>query len=142
MKGESSCPFKFEQLGSDQCVFSCWCAGNFMIVMIYVDDLICLTTSVKLKEQLFDAISNAFEFEDKGELNYFLGMKVTRHRSQKKTTLDMTAYIKDKLKLFKITDKKKTTTPYPEHDKEMGEMLEGEQVTLYRSMLGALIWVG
>jgi hypothetical protein len=137
----SSCPFKFEQLGSDQCVFTCWHNGHFMIVFLYVDDLVCLTTSIGLKVKLFEAISKAFEFEDKGELSYFLGMKITRWRSSRKTTLDMKAYIKDKLKLFKITDKKKTTTAYPTHDHEVGEELSGEEATLFRSMLGALIWV-
>ena len=58
-----------------------------------MDDLICLTTSVALKERLFKAIADAFDFEDKGELKNFLGMKVSRNRSQKRTTLDMVAYI-------------------------------------------------
>ena len=54
---------------------------------------------------MFDAIKKKFEFEDKGELNYFLGIKVDRNRAKRRTSLDMKAYIKDKLRDFKLEGK-------------------------------------
>ena len=141
MDPNSSCPFHFEQFGSDQCIFMAMVSGGFIIVLLYVDDLVCLTTDPALKVLLFDAIKVAFEFEDKGELSYFLGMKITRDMKRKMTTLDMVAYIKEKLKLFKINDKKKVSTCYPTHDNDIGEPLGEEDASLFRSMLGAAIWV-
>ena len=109
--------------------------------LLYVDDLVCLTTDPTLKVVLFSAIKASFEFEDKGDLSYFLGMKVTRDMSKRVTTLDMVAYIKEKLKLFKINDKKTVSTAYPSHDTDIGEPLNEEDASLFRSMLGAAIWV-
>ena len=50
----------------------------------------------------------------------------------------MNAYIKDKLKEFKLEGKKAYTTPHVQgDDHELGEGLQGDQATEYRSMVGA-----
>ena len=135
-------PYKFTQMGSDQCCFWCQQGKEFMILFLYVDDMIVLTTDPSMKVKLFDAIKTKFEFEDKGELDYFLGVKVLRDRKNKRTTLDMKAYIKDKLTEFKLDGKKPYTTPHVlGDDHELGEVLQAEQATEYRSMVGALLWV-
>ena len=54
-------------------------------------------------------------------------------------TLDMKAYIKDKLGLFKLSEKRHYTTPIIDGDLvEEGESLQGAQATEYRAMVGAL----
>ena len=137
------CPFKFTQMGSDQCVFWCQVGLDFMILFLYVDDVGLLTTSVRLKDELFKAISARFAFEDKGIMEYFLGMKFTRDREAHSSTLDMKAYIRDKLNLFKLEGKRTYASPIIDGDLvELGESLEGEKATEYRAMVGALLWVG
>ena len=137
----NDCPLKFTQFGSDQCAFWCQVGGEFIILFLYVDDVICITSDVKLKEKLFEAIAKRFDFEDKGELKYFLGMKVTRDREALKMMLDMKAYINDKLALFKLDGKRNYTTPLIKEDLiELGEPLKGAKATEYRAMVGALLW--
>ena len=135
-------PFKFLQLGSDQCVFYAQDGDELLILFLYVDDVICLTSNIKMKERLFKAIGERFDFEDKGELKYFLGMNITRDREAFRMTLDMKAYIKDKLGLYKLDNKRHYTTPIIDGDLvEEGESLQGAQATEYRAMVGALLWV-
>ena len=50
-------PFKFKQMGSDQCCFWCQVGKEFMVLFLYVDDMIVLTTSVDLEVKLFDMLS-------------------------------------------------------------------------------------
>ena len=81
------------------------------IIFLYVDDLGCLTANPKMKEKLFKLIGERFDFEDKGDLDYFLGINMTRDRASKVLTLDMKAYIHDKLKLFNLETCKTKSTP-------------------------------
>ena len=136
----SGCPFVFEQFGSDQCVLMAFAQGGLIIVLLYVDDLVCLTTNPNLKVLLFAAIKASFEFEDKGELSYFLCMKITRDIANRATTLDMVAYIKEKLKLFKINDKKNVTSPYPTHDADIGEPYWVRLILLYLGLCLELLY--
>ena len=47
------CPLSFTQLGSDQCTFYCQEEAEFLILFLYVDDVICIASDVKLKDKLF-----------------------------------------------------------------------------------------
>ena len=95
-------PFKFLQLGGDQCVFHAQDGDEVLILFLHVDDVICLASNIKMKEVLFKAIAERFDFEDKGELQHSLGMNITRDGGAFRMTLDMKAHIKDKLGLFNL----------------------------------------
>ena len=57
-------------------------------------------------------------------------------------TLDMKAYINDKLNLFKLNGKRSYTTAIIDGDLvDEGATLEGAHATEYRAMVGALLWV-
>ena len=137
------CTMGFNQLGSDQCVFIAVDGKDFCIVFLYVDDLGCLTTNPRMKEKLFALIHAKFDFVDKDELQYFLGINISRDRVNKTLTLDMKAYVQDKLKLFNLETCKSKMTPWPLQeptDIDYGEVLDGDNATLYRAMVGASLW--
>ena len=100
------------------------------------------TTSPKMKERLFKEIKENFDFEDKGEMKYFLGVNIKRDRVHKRLSLDMRACIQDKINSFGLADLKPVTTPWHSTDpKDMGAELNEQDTTLFRAMIGSLLWV-
>ena len=75
-------------------------------------------------------------------MKYFLGVNIKRDRQNKKLSLDMRAYIQDKINLFGLAHLKSTSTAWHKTDpKDMGEELDAQNTTLFRAMIGSLIWI-
>lgn len=65
-----------------------------MLVLVYVDDIILTGSSPQLVQQVNTDLQSTFTLKDLGELNYFLGIQVTRntlglHISQSKYIVDL-----------------------------------------------------
>ena len=75
-----------------------------------------------------------------GELTFFLGLQVSQ--SEKGIFISQTKYIKEILKKFKMEESKPVTTPMVTGCKlrKNDESLEVDH-TMYRSMIGSLIYV-
>lgn len=68
--------------------------GNILLVCIYVDDIVCLSSSIQLVTEFKTDMMKQFEMSDLGMLTYFLGVEVIQDElgvfiSQKKYTLDL-----------------------------------------------------
>ena len=50
--------------------------SDFIILCLYVDELIFINTSFPLMEEFKHAMKSEFEMSDLGEMQYFLGMKI------------------------------------------------------------------
>lgn len=111
-----------------------------MLVLVYVDDIILTGSSPQLVQQVNTDLQSTFTLKDLGELNYFLGIQVTRntlglHISQSK-------YIVDLLGKVNMQDSTPCSTlmasgiPLTKADSEL--FSDG---TLYRSTVGALQYV-
>lgn len=57
-------------------------------VAVYVDDLLLLARKLSGLTHLKQRLECTFEMKDLGELEYFLGPKVTRKRSERKILLN------------------------------------------------------
>jgi len=55
------------------------------IILVYVDDMLIICSSLKLVEGKKKALLSVFKIKDSGELKYFLGIEFTR--SKKGNTL-------------------------------------------------------
>jgi hypothetical protein len=65
-----------------------------MFLLVYVDDIIVVSSSASDVSDLLGALQNDFALKDLGSLHYFLGIEVQhvddgRRMSQKKYTLDL-----------------------------------------------------
>ena len=83
--------------------------GEFLIICLYVDDLLYTGSSAEMLVEFMEAMFNEFEMTDNGLMSYFPGIKVNQQQdgifiSQKK-------YMKEILEKFKMSNCNPVNTP-------------------------------
>ena len=74
----------FKHLFTDSSVFVRGTAdGNFVIIVLHVDDQDIFVTSLPLIDGFKAALRAQYGIEDLGETQYFLGIQVTRNRPKR-----------------------------------------------------------
>jgi hypothetical protein len=68
---------------------------NRMIIMVFVDDFLAAyhKSESSYAQQIKRLLSERFEMKDCGELTQFIGIRIVRDRSKRKTWLNQAAYI-------------------------------------------------
>jgi hypothetical protein len=113
---------------------------NQLIVVVYVDDIIFGGSINKMCQEFAKEMQKEFEMSMLGELSFFLGLQISQ--SDKGIFISQTKYIKEMLKKFRMEDCAPVNTPMVtccklRKDDESPE----ENQTLYRSMIGNLLYV-
>lgn len=70
--------FGFEQCHGDHTLFIKELAGHFLIVSVYVDDILIASTSLDGVSELISKLSAVFKLRDLGIPKYFLGIEIAR----------------------------------------------------------------
>ena len=110
-----------------------------MYLLVYVDDIILVSSSRYAADALVRSLGAAFAVEDLGKLHYFLGVEVTTRAdglvmTQKKYSLDL-------LQRAGMLKCKPTTTPMSSTEKFTavdGALLSSADATEYRCIVGGL----
>lgn len=68
--------------------------GYLLLILVYVDDIIITGSNAQLIQQVIDNLKSTFALKDLSELNYFLGIQVTKnqlglHLSKSKYVVDL-----------------------------------------------------
>ncbi|KAM1479039.1 hypothetical protein ACFX2I_026387 [Malus domestica] len=111
--------------------------GVYLILLIYVDDILLTGNSPVQMNHLIQKLGTLFSMKDLGPLHYFLGVEVTYFHNN--MHLDQSKYALDLLKRTKFMDAKPISTPVPCGQKLSawdGETHSDPQT--YRSVVGAL----
>jgi hypothetical protein len=138
---QGGCGMQWHQLTSDQCVFYAVEDGHLCILAFYIDDVACFSTCEWLRKKVLASIQSRFKVEDKGPLQWFLGMMVTHSKVEGTLTLSMKASMLDKIKQFGLESVKPVKTPLKQKQAKGDDGLLSEtDATLFRSMVGCLIW--
>jgi hypothetical protein len=114
----------------------------FMYMLIYVDDIISISSSSSVVENLLRQLRTDFAVKDLGPLAYFLGIEVSRMSSG--LLLSQHKYISDLLTQTNMLTSKGVATPMLPTDRLKltdGEPLSSEDTTKYRSIVGALQYI-
>ncbi|KAH9687366.1 retrovirus-related pol polyprotein from transposon RE1 [Citrus sinensis] len=115
-------------------------AGDIVVVLIYVDDILINGSNNKLVEEVIDRLGSVFALKDLGDFNYFLGLEVTS--SAAGLHLSQTKYIGDLLKKAHMIDSKGCPTPMSSSDKLVRDRGAAfENPSLYRSLIGSLQYI-
>ncbi|XP_071700426.1 uncharacterized protein [Rutidosis leptorrhynchoides] len=69
----------FHNSSSDHSLFIYTNGNDTAYLLLYVDDIILVTSSTKLRTTLMSSFAREFSMKDLGDLNYFLGISVTRN---------------------------------------------------------------
>jgi hypothetical protein len=113
---------------------------NFLLVQIYVDDIIFGGSSHTLMSRFQEMMDSEFQMSMMGELTFFLGIKVKQIKQG--TFMHQTKYTKDLMKKFNMAEHKlvstlmsTTTSLGPDEDGDAVDQRE------YMSMIGSLLYL-
>nr|GEY23404.1 hypothetical protein [Tanacetum cinerariifolium] len=130
----------FQRGTIDQTLFIRRQRGDFILVQVYVDDIIFGSSNPQLCREFEALMHEKFQMSAMGELNFFLGLQVLQKKDS--IFLSQDKYIGDILKKFGYSDVRSANTPM---DKEnpWGKDKTGKDVDLhlYRSMIGSLMYL-
>lgn len=141
------CKMGLQRAKSDPCIFFKPDSERFLIVAVYVDDLLILSSNKKDKQRLKNELKQTFRMKDLGEAHHILGMRILRDRQKGIITLDQSTYIKKMLDHFGMEDCKETCTPLALNQilsKDMSPKTDEERESMknipYREAIGSLLY--
>ncbi|KAL2236675.1 UNVERIFIED_CONTAM: Retrovirus-related Pol polyprotein from transposon TNT 1-94 [Sesamum indicum] len=137
----------FSRCNADHCCYVKRFDEFFIILLLYVDDMLIAGSNVKEINRLKDQLSRKFDMKDLGEARQILGMKITRDKGTGKLWLSQSDYIEKVLCRFKVENAKPVRMPLgnqlklsnsdsPQTDSERAKM----RVTPYASAIGSLMY--
>ncbi|KAL0307506.1 UNVERIFIED_CONTAM: Retrovirus-related Pol polyprotein from transposon RE2 [Sesamum calycinum] len=85
--------FGFIQSKHDYCLFMKKSGDSFLVLLLYVDDILVAGTSAELITEVKNYLNRLFTIKDLGVAKYFLGLEVAR--SPQGIVVTQTKYIKD-----------------------------------------------
>ena len=86
----------FKQSAIDVCLYTYTSpTGSILWLLVWVDDTIIVDNDEGLRERFVADLGKRFPIEDKHELEWILGVKVTRSRKTRSLTLSQELYVQD-----------------------------------------------
>ena len=141
----------FKQCVADNCLFVKRVGGKMYLISLYVDDILVAGSDLDEVERIKRQFTEHYEMKDLGELNYYLGMKITR--SEEYIKLDQSGYVREILEkyshLLRGKEGKTVNTPMERDLKlrksELRTMSKDQQAYVaefpYQNIVGALIYL-
>jgi hypothetical protein len=130
----------FEMGKVDKTIFLLRHSDDILIVLLYVDDIVCDGSSHSLVAKFAKDMSKEFKMSMMGELQFSLGLQIKQ--AKEGTFVHQAKYTKDILKKFNMDDSKPLSTlmsMYTALDAdEDGEPVDQKE---YRSMIGSLLYL-
>ena len=127
----------FQASFADSSLFIFQSKSTIIYLLLYVDDIILIGNNSKHVSSLVVALNSVFELKDLGDLNYFLGVQISR--TPFGFTLTQSKYASDVLHRFHMQNSKPTKTScYPSTRLLPHNGVALSNPTEYRSMVGAL----
>lgn len=114
--------------------------NEFLIVCLYVDDLIYTGTKPLMLEEFKKAMMKEYEMTDLGLMKYFLGIQVQQKTGE--ISISQEKYTEDLLKKFNMSMCNPVTTPMALNEKlQKNDGAKKANETLYRSLVGSLMYL-
>jgi hypothetical protein len=124
----------------DKTLFTLNHGTNFLLVQIYVDDIIFGGSSHTLVSRFQEMMESEFQMSMMGELTFFLGIQVKQIKQG--TFMHQAKYMKDLMKKFNMAEFKPVST-LMSSTTSLGLDEDGKDVDQreYRSMIGSLLYL-
>jgi hypothetical protein len=129
----------FRSSAADTSLFIFTKPGFTMFLLVYVDDIIVVSSSPAATQCLITAMRAEFVVKDLGKLHFFLGIEV--HHKHSGLILTQRKYAMDLLQRANMLKCTPAATPMTVLDKlsiHEGALLSGDDATRYRSIVGGL----
>jgi hypothetical protein len=124
----------------DKTLFTINNSTDFLLIQIYVDDIIFCGSSHTLLSRFQEMMESEFQMSMMGELTFFLGIQVKQ--TKQSTFVHQAKYTKDLMKKFNLTEPKLVSTPMS-YTASLGPDEDGETVDQreYRSIIDSLLYL-
>jgi hypothetical protein len=96
--------------------------GSYIILLLYVDDMLFAGSNMKDTNVLKNKLSNSFTMKDLGAAKKILGMRIIRDKKNRRLTLSQGEYIENVLERFRMQNEKLISTHLANHFKLTKEM--------------------
>ncbi|KAI3814084.1 hypothetical protein L1987_18829 [Smallanthus sonchifolius] len=99
----------FDRGQIDSTLFIRKAGGDYLLVQIYVNDIIFGSTNEKMRKEFEEVMKSKFEMSAMWELSFFLGLQ--ENQKEDGFFIHQTKYVKDILSRFKMEDSSPYDTP-------------------------------
>ncbi|KAL5849218.1 hypothetical protein ACOSQ4_007231 [Xanthoceras sorbifolium] len=137
----------FTRCQADHCCYIKRFDNSFIILLLYVDDMLVAGSDMQEIMNLKRELSKQFAMKDLGAAKQILGMRIKRDTKSGTLLLSQAEYIKKVLSRFNIQDAKPVSTPLGIHfrlSKEQSPKTEEERTHMakvpYASAIGSLMY--
>lgn len=100
-----------KRIEADPCVYVRGSGENIVILAVYVDDMLILTSNDNERRRLKSYLSKKFEMKDLGEARKFLGLEITQDKHKGEIKVSQASYINKILEKFGMNNCKPVGTP-------------------------------
>lgn len=129
----------FRQCQSDTWLYTRRDGEDMVIVLVYVDDLLVGCKDASIISAVLQELRKCFDITDLGMVKHFLGQEVRREDGC--YSLRLTSYIEDLVKRFGLADCNPSKTPMDPGYVRYEDSQPMADVTRYRSLVGALLYI-
>uniref|UniRef100_A0A2N9FSS1 Retrovirus-related Pol polyprotein from transposon TNT 1-94 n=1 Tax=Fagus sylvatica TaxID=28930 RepID=A0A2N9FSS1_FAGSY len=137
----------FTRCQADHCCYVKSFDNSYIILLLYVDDMLIAGSSIEEINNLKKQLSKQFAMKDLGPAKQILGMRIIRDRANGTLKLSQTEYVKKILSRFSMDEAKSVSTPLGSHfrlTKDQSPKTEQEQAYMskvpYASAIGSLMY--
>jgi hypothetical protein len=126
---------------ADPCVFiKREGAGDILVVVLYVDDMMIACNSIKMVAGFKQAIGKRFDVKDLGDLKWILGMEVVRDRQRRILSINQKIYVQKMLERFGMAECHGVRTPADRVIPRLSEDDKPIDSRKYQSMVGSILY--
>ena len=137
----------FTMIEEDHCVYVKLSKGSFIILSLYIDDILLTDNDMEMIIATKGSLSSNFKMKDICEADYILGFKILKDRSKKLLGLSQQTYIKKVLECFQMHNCKPIDTPIAKNESSSLDMCpktqdEKEKMARvpYANVVGSLMY--
>jgi hypothetical protein len=130
----------FKACEMDPCVFIRHTGTSWVLAWVYVDDMGVISNDEEEKERFIEQMGERFEIENKGVLQYYLGINV-QHPSEGVVQLDQVKYITELVAEFDLAGSYPAASPISGKPSTDTTELREVMATRYRRMVACLVYV-
>ena len=125
----------------DSTLFIKWQKRDYLIVQVYVDDIIFGSSNTKMCKEFEMSMKKQFEMSAMGELQFFLGLQVDQRKDG--FFIHQTKYVDDILERFKMHESKTYGTPIQQnHGLGVYDPKdEPVEASYFRAIIGSLMYL-
>ena len=137
----------FKRCEVDHCCYVKSFDNSYIILLLYVDDMLIAGSSIEEINNLKKQLSKQFAIKDLGVAKQILGMRIIRDKANGTLKLSQSEYVKKVLSRFNMNETKPVSTPLDSHfklSKEQSPKTEEERDYMskvtYVSAIGSLMY--